>query len=420
VLTPVERTVLDAVDERRLREELAALLRFPSLGGDEDAAQAHMASRLAALGAEVDAWEIDVTALAAHPSFSMEVPRRRGAGVVGTLAGHGDGPTLVFNGHVDVVPVGDPARWSVPPFDCTERDGLIYGRGACDMKGGLACALAALAAVRASGVRWRGRLALHSVIAEEDGGAGTLATLQRGHSGDGAISMEPTQLAVAPAHAGALGFRLRVPGRATHGCVREEGVSALETFEPIHHALLALERTRNVRLAQPLFADYRLPYALSIGKVTAGDWPSSVPDLLVAEGRYGLAPGERADVAVGEFERAVGDAADAHPFLRAHRPVVEWWGGRFLPASTPEDAAVVRAAASAASDVTGVPARLAGMTYGADMRLLVNDGGIPTVLFGPGDVRRAHGPDECVPVHDLVVVARALALAAVRFCGVAP
>lgn len=414
-----ERQVLEAIDEGRLRDELAALLRFPSLGGDEDAVQAHMAGRLAAMGAEVDTWDIDLAALSAHPSFSMEVPRTRGAGVVGTFTGHGDGPTLIFNGHVDVVPIGDPARWTVPPFDFTERDGAIYGRGSCDMKGGLACALTAIAAVRASGVRLRGRLAFHSVIAEEDGGAGTLATLLRGHTGDGAISMEPTRLAIAPAHAGALGFRLHVPGQATHGCVREEGVSALELFEPLHHALLALERERNTRLAQPLFAGYRLPYALSIGKVMAGDWPSSVPDMLVAEGRYGLAPGERADDAVAEFERAVTAAADAHPFLRSHRPTVEWWGGRFLPARTADDAAVVQATTAAAADVLGVAPSVEGMTYGADMRLLVNDGRIPTVLFGPGDVRRAHGPDECVPVHDLVVVTRALALAAVRFCGVA-
>ena len=419
MLTPLERQVLDAVDERRLREELAALLRFPSLGGDEDPIQGHMAARLTALGAEVDAWDIDLAALAAHPSFSMEVPRTRGVGVVGTIVGHGDGPTLIFNGHVDVVPMGDASRWTVPPFASTERDGAIYGRGSCDMKGGLACALAALAALRASGVRLRGRLAFHSVIAEEDGGAGTLATLLRGHTGDGAISMEPTRLAVAPAHAGALGFRLRVPGRATHGCVREEGVSALETFEPIHHALLALESERNTRLAHRLFAGYRLPYALSIGRVTAGDWPSSVPDLLLAEGRYGLAPGEDAAAAVGEFERAVDAAADAHPFLRQHRPSVEWWGGRFLPARTADDAVVVQAAAAAATDVLGTPARLEGMTYGADMRLLVNDGHIPTVLFGPGDVRKAHGPDESVPVRDLVAVTRALAVAAVRFCGVA-
>jgi acetylornithine deacetylase len=375
-----------------------------------------MAERLAALGMDVDAWEIDFGALAGHPSFSMEVPRARGRGVVGQ-AGRGDGPTLVLNGHVDVVPVGDLAQWTVDPWRATVRDGRVFGRGACDMKGGLACALAAVHTIRRAGVTLRGRLAFHSVIAEEDGGAGTLATLARGHRGDGAISMEPTELAIAPAHAGALGFRLSVPGRATHGAVREEGVSAVEKFALVHQALLGLEADRTRRLMQPLFSRYALPYALSIGKVSAGDWPSSVPDLLVAEGRYGLAPGESADEARREFEQAVAAVAANDAWLVDHTPRVEWWGGQFLPAATATDAAVVTMTAGAFAAVTGRPPAVEGMTYGADMRLLVGEGGIPTVLFGPGDVRQAHRADESVPVADLEIVARVLTLTALRFCG---
>jgi acetylornithine deacetylase len=255
------------------------------------------------------------------------------------------------------------------------------------------------------------------VIAEEDGGAGTLATLIRGHRGDGALSMEPTQLILAPAHAGALSFRIRVPGRSAHGCVREEGVSALELFRPIHDALLALEAERNRRLRAPLFDRYHLPYALSIGRVSAGDWPSSVPDLLICEGRYGVAPGEDADDARQQFEAAVARAAATHEYSRAHPATVEWWGGQFMPSATPLDAAIVSAASGAISDVTGKAPHVEAMTYGADMRLLVNNGGIPTVLFGPGDVRRAHRPDECVPIDDLLTVARVVALTTLRFCG---
>ncbi|MGE3273973.1 MAG: ArgE/DapE family deacylase [Vicinamibacterales bacterium] len=414
----VENAVLEALDFDLLLSDLDALLRIPSLGGQEDAAQAWMAERLVALGLDVDAWEIDFDALRGHPSFSMEVPRARGRGVVGQM-GAGDGPTLILNGHVDVVPVGDLTQWSVDPWRATVRDDRVLGRGACDMKGGLACALAAMAALRRAGVELRGRLALHSVVAEEDGGAGTLATIARGHRGDGAISMEPTELAVAPAHAGALGFRLLVPGRATHGAVREEGISAVEKFAGLHRALLDLERARNARLMQPLFSRYTLPYALSIGKVTAGDWPSSVPDLLVAEGRYGLAPGEEAAEAQGELERAVAAAAAADEWLAAHPPRLEWWGGQFLPAATPTDAAVVQETTAAFTDVVGRAPAVEGMTYGADMRLLVRDGGIPTLLFGPGNVRQAHRADESVPVEDLRIVARVLAVTALRFCGVA-
>jgi len=417
MLTARDAEVLNRIDRNALLADLSALIAIESLGGTETPAQEWMAARLGTLGLDVDTWDLDFDALHQHPAFSMEVPRDRGRGVVGTL-GDGDGPTFVLNGHVDVVPVGDLARWTVPPFTATIRDGHVLGRGACDMKGGLAAALAAVGALTASQVKLGGRIAFHSVIAEEDGGAGTLATILRGHRGDGALSMEPTELMLAPAHAGALSFRIRVPGLSAHGCVREEGVSAIESFRPVHDALLALEADRNRRLRQPLFERYRLPYALSIGRISAGDWPSSVPDLLVCEGRYGIAPGEDAQAAQMEFERAVAGAARAHPHLVDHPPAVEWWGGQFMPATTPMDAAIVSATSAAISDVIGHPPRVEGMTYGADMRLLVNQGGVPTVLFGPGNVRRAHRPDESVPIEDLLTVARVIALTAMRFCHV--
>jgi acetylornithine deacetylase len=197
--------------------------------------------------------------------------------------------------------------------------------------------------------------------------------------------------------------------------VREEGVSALEKFRCVHDALLALEAERNARLRQPLFDRYRLPYALSIGKVAAGDWPSSVPDLLVCEGRYGIAPGEDADAAKQAFADAVAHAADGDGYLREHPPSVEWWGGQFMPAATSMDAGIVTCASEAISDVTSRQPCIEGMTYGADMRLLVNQGNIPTVLFGPGNVRHAHRPDEFVPIEDLMTVARVIAVMALRF-----
>lgn len=414
MLTSLEIEVLNRIDRERLLQDLTSLIGIESLGGQETPAQEWMASQLHRLGAAVDAWDIDVQALESHEAFSMEVPREHGLGVVGTL-GDGPGGTLILNGHVDVVPVGDISQWTSPPFTATVRDGRVIGRGACDMKGGLAAALAALRALTESHVRLPGRVALHSVIAEEDGGAGTLATLLRGHGGDGALSMEPTELMLAPAHAGALSFRIRVPGLAAHGCVREEGVSALETFRPIHDALLSLEAERNKRLREPLFERYRLPYALSIGKISAGDWPSSVPDLLICEGRYGIAPAEDAAAAKHEFEEAVARAASRVPYLRDHPPTVDWWGGRFMPATTSTDATIVTTTTDAITAVTGQPPRVEGMTYGADMRLLVNQGNIPTVLFGPGNVRQAHRPDEFVPVDDLLTVARVIAVLALRF-----
>ena len=340
------------------------------------------------------------------------------------------------------MPVGDDAAWTTPPWDPAVRDGCVYGRGAVDMKGGLCCALFAAKAVRDAGIRLCGRLSVASVVGEEDGGTGTLATLLRGHTAHGAIVIEPTRLQVVPAQAGSLMFRLIVHGLAAHGCVREEGVNAVELFVPLLAALRRLESDRcgvrgsgeagpagaagsdTYRAAvagdphSPLFAPYRLPWPIEVGIVRAGEWASSVPDTLVAEGRYGVAVGEDVAVARRAFEEAIARAAAAQPWLAAHPPEVEWWGGRFDPAVTDPADPIVAAVTSAAADVTGSAPRVEGVTYGADMRLLVNVGGIPTVLFGPGDVRVAHMPDEHVPIDDLRVAAQALILTAVRFCGV--
>ncbi len=405
-----------------LLETLDALIRIPSLGASpaEVEAQELMAELMAGVGMNVDLWEIDFKALQRHPRFCAELERSRGLGVVGSWGADQGGKHLVLNGHTDVVPIGDVGQWTLPAWRATVEDQgseeRVYGRGSCDMKGGLACALAAIRALRDAGFEPAGKISLHSVIGEEDGGCGSLATLKRGHRGDAAIIMEPTRRAVAPAQAGAVNFRLTVRGLAAHGCVREEGQSAIEAFMPIFEALGRLEAERN-RARPQLFEGYSLPWPLSVGTLKAGDWPSSVPDTLVCEGRLGVAVGESLESARGQFESAVSAASKEHPWLRRHPPRVEWWGGQFESASVPVDDPIVAGLCRAVSDLEGDPPPLEGMTFGADMRLLVLEGGIPTVMYGPGDVRRAHGPDEYVPLEDLRRVASALALASMRFCA---
>ncbi len=419
-ITNTEQRVLDAIDIDGLLGGLDELVSVVSLDGtpEEYAVQQVAASLMARSGLELDTWELDMAALRDHPSYSAEVERQRGLGVVGVLGADGGGRSLAFNGHVDVVPAGDLANWSFPPWRATLADGNVYGRGALDMKGGLCCAIFAARAIRQAGVRLRGRLLVQSVIGEEDGGCGTLATILRGHTADGAVVVEPTELCVAPAQAGAYNFRLVVPGLSAHGCVREEGVSAIENYFPLQQAIIELERQRNARPRDPLFARYSLPYAICIGTVHAGNWASTVAERLVAEGRFGIAPGENPQAARAELEHAVARAAAAHPWLRANPPTLTWWGGTFDAAVTPSDDPLVGTVAAAFAAVTGHEAKLEGMTYGADMRLLVNVGKIPTVLFGPGDVRKAHRPDEFVPLSDLVSVTRSLVLTAMRFCDV--
>ena len=413
--------VLDELDAGAGATEarLAALVAVPSVTGTdpEHEIQALLAADLAAAGLETDHWRLPLDELLAAPDFpGVEVHRDEAWGLVGRLTGSGDGATLMLNGHVDVVPVGDPAAWTTPdPFSGRVVDGELHGRGACDMKAGLVAAMAAVTAVRRAGVPLRGDLLLACVPGEEDGGLGTYATLRRGWTADACVVPEPTGLDLVTANAGALTFRLRVPGRATHASRRTEGVSAVEKLVPLLAALQRLEDRRN-RDVDPLMTRWPLAYPLSIGRVQAGDWASSVPDLLVAEGRLGVALDEPVEDARAAFEVAVAEAGAADPWLREHPVTVEWWGGQFSSGRLPAGSDLAdRMSAAHAAVAPGTPGRW-GAPYGSDLRLLAG-GGIPTLHYGPGDAVLAHAPDERVPLAEVHTAARALALLALDICG---
>jgi acetylornithine deacetylase len=417
MLNPVESRILDLLDRQDMARFLCELVRIPSLGGNEGQAQLRVAEWMRKTGMEVDIWELDMEGLRRHPAYSAEIERETGLGVVGVVGGGGGGRDLILNGHVDVVPPGDQSTWSFSPWEGGIVDGQVRGRGALDMKGGLVAALFAGKAILAAGVRLKGRLILESVIGEEDGGVGTLAAIERGYRADGAVIMEPTGLAICPAQAGALNFRITVRGKAAHGCVRDEGVSALEKFHRVHERLLALEHGRNQSCSDPLYADYGIPFPLSVGVIEGGDWASSVPDWVRVEGRYGIRPGEELGEAKEDFRKALVELGAADPWFRDHPPELEWWGGRFHPARVPDGDPVVLGLQGASHALGLEPRPLKGVTFGSDMRLLVREGATPTVLFGPGDIRRAHAADEAVSLKDVHVAARILALTALRFCG---
>lgn len=418
-LSPIEAAALAAIDEAALARELLDLLAVPSITGtaEESALQHRLAERLRQLDLDVDLWSMDLAALRADPRFpGGEAPRSEAWGLVATTPGGGDGPTLILQGHVDVVPPGDLAKWMGDPFVPRVVGDDIHGRGACDMKAGLVAILAAVAAIRSTGVRLRGRLAVHCVQSEEDGGLGAFGTLHRGHTGDACLIAEPTSGTMVTANAGALTFRIEVAGRATHGSTRYAGVSAIDAYAGIHLALARLESRRNTG-QHPLMTDWPIPYPLSVGTVQAGDWASSVPDRLVAEGRLGVRLDEDPAQARAELEECVADACAADPWLREHPAVVTWPGGQFasgrLPAGDPLRHLVGRAHA----DATGTgDLRERGAPYGSDLRLYAA-AGIPTLQYGPGDVRLAHAPAERVPLPEVITVARTLTLAALRAVG---
>ena len=420
-LTAVEGRVVDAIDEEQLVATLVGLVRVPSVTGspEESELQHQLARLLDAEGLDVDAWPIDLAVTRADPGFpGMEAPRTEAHGVVGVLPGaSGDAlPALVLQGHVDVVPVGERAAWAYDPYEARIEGRVLHGRGACDMKAGVAANLAVLQAIRRSGVVLDRSLALHSVVGEEDGGLGAFATLRRGHSGEVAVIAEPTSGHLVTATAGALTFEIVVPGLAAHGSSRLSGRSAVDAYLPVHAALAALEQRRNVQ-GDPRFGDNPLPYPLSVGILRAGDWASTVPDRLVAQGRFGVQLGEDVTSARVELEDAVATAAAADPWLRDHPPVVTWPGGQFASGELPTGHPLVDEVQRACLDTSASAPPPAAAPYGSDLRLYAGIGGIPTLHYGPGDVHDAHSPHEQVDLDETLAVARALAVLAVRRCG---
>jgi acetylornithine deacetylase len=316
---------------------------------------------------------------------------------------------LILNGHIDVVPVGDSSQWSFDPFEGAVDHGTLYGRGACDMKGGLAAASIAVRAAQTLGIEPKRPVFLQSVVGEETGGLGTLATILRGYRADAAVIAEPTSLAMCPVSAGALSFRLRVAGRPTHGATREAGVSAIEKFWQIWQALRDLETRRHRDFRHPMYDESRLAAPISIGKLQAGNWPSTVPEDAVAEGRFGVLPGEDCDEARKELEAVIRKVSEGDPWLKEHPASVEWFEGQFEPGETDPDGAILRELAEAHGAVTGRNLRSHGVPYGSDLRLFTRYAKVPAVLYGPGDVQLAHATNERVAIDELLLAARVFA-----------
>jgi acetylornithine deacetylase len=287
------------------------------------------------------------------------------------------------------------------------------------MKGGLVTHLMALYVLTRLGVELRGDVSVAATVGEENGGLGALSTVLRGYGADAALITEPTRLALVPAQGGSLVFRLEVPGRSAHAAVRDEGVSALEKFLPLFEELRGLEEERNATLHHPLYERLRNKVPINVGLVRAGNWASTVPESLVAEGRVGLIPGEE----IGAFRETVADrisaVAERDPWLREHPPRLEWFGGQFAPAEVPPDAPICEAVKRAHERVTGEEPAVEGVPYGADMRLFIRFGEMPCVMYGAGDVNVAHAPDEHISITELLKATRTIACLLVGWCGVA-
>ncbi|WP_410766379.1 M20/M25/M40 family metallo-hydrolase [Haloferax sp. DFSO60] len=387
-----------------LREFVDTLLRFESTGGAEGPAQTWLKNRLTEFGFDTYVWSAEADRLAEHPSFpddpeEIDTYSRPSVGGVLEFGDPDAGKTLVLNGHIDVVPA-DAELWSHDPFvpEWNEEEGTVSARGAADMKSGLAaCVAAALdikEAVESGDLELDGRLVVESVVGEEEGGIGAAAAALDNpypFDRDAALVAEPTELTAVIATEGSVMKRLHLTGRTAHAASRWRGVDVLPKFETIREAFFDLEAERTENVTHPHY-DYPIPWPICVGKVEAGSWASSVAGTLTAEWRLGVAPGESVEEVEKEYEHRLAEVVAEDDWLSEHPPTFERFSIQFEPAEISADEPIVGALRQSLQ-AEGLPDEPRGATYGADSRLYV-EAGIPTVVFGPGNIDNAHFPDE--------------------------
>lgn len=409
MLTPLLLNALDrSIDD--LAEQsfgfLERLVAAPSTVGQETAAQRVVQTELDRLGFVTESVEVPED-IAADPAAG--VPQTTYVGrpnVVGHLTA-GAGPSLLLNGHIDVVPA-EPGLWSAPPFQPVRRDGWLFGRGAGDMKAGFAVAALAVGALHAAVPGWlRGRLSFASVIEEECTGNGTLATARGGVLADAAVLLEPTDLGLLLGGVGILWAELTVRGLPGHAESAYRAVNPVDAALRLIDGVRALETPMALQLDEP-FAHLERACAVNVGVFRAGDWPSSVPGQATVGIRVGFPPGWTPDEAFKRVSDAVSAAAAADPWLASHPPQLRASGfraeGYLLDAGHPLVTSLA-AAHEAAHDALPRTYALGSTT---DARIYLNQFGVPAVAYGPR-VRNIHGTDEAVELASIVAGARTLA-----------
>ena len=398
---------------------LQLLVRENSTRGNESSTQAIVIEKCRQLGLTLDIWEIGGDELTNHPAFCCDRKSFEGnPNLVAVLKGSGGGKSIILNGHIDVVPVGDEANWEHDPFSGMIECGKLYGRGATDMKGGNVALLMAIESIIASGIKLKGDVIFQSVIEEESGGAGTLAAVLRGYQADGAIIPEPTNMKLFPKQQGSMWFRITVTGKAAHGGTRYEGISAIEKSLLVIQSLQQLEKDRNAKITDPLFNKIPIPIPINIGKMTSGEWPSSVPDTAIIEGRMGVSPDETIKAAQLEMEECLKRLCQQDEWLQEHPLKLEWYGGRWQPGSLETNHPLIHELTQSYLEITGEPPVIEASPWGTDGGILSTVGQTPVVVFGPGITEIAHDANEHIVLEDLFTASTIIALTIVRWCEI--
>ena len=419
--TTTERaSILQAVDDRthEIASFLGHLIQFDSETGKEGPIQDFVAATLTAMGLDVDQWVPDLTELAKHPAY-VPAEGRDFSGrpnVVGIHRGDPSARSLLFNGHVDTIPWKPVSDWQFDPLSGELVDGRILGRGSSDMKGGLAAMTMALKILLDTGLRPRGSVILEYVMDEEVSGLGTLACVQRGYKADAGISLETSDLHVQPACIGRLWFVVEVRGKPSGISRRWEAINALDKGYKIAKAIEDLEGLRINTLTHPLYPDNRGALPCAVGRFEAGHYASATPDRAVLRGSMGLLPQEDIETVKEQLRTFIQTFSQTDPWLSEHQPKV-WFEGLIAEgAEIPTDHPIVTTLADDFREVTGQQPVFSGRMGAADTRFLIRHGDTPTVIFGPGVTAQMHATNEWLPLDNLVIATKTLALAIHDWC----
>ncbi|OHE54098.1 MAG: hypothetical protein A3K61_06245 [Thaumarchaeota archaeon RBG_16_49_8] len=382
------QTLFSKVDSREAANLVSSMVQIPSVNppGNEEGIAQFLAGKMSEIGLEVETFE--------------SAPHR--PNVIGRLRGTGGGPVLMLNGHLDVVPPGDPGLWTVEPFGGEIRHGKVYGRGSADMRGGLASMLLAAKVLREAGVPLKGDLLLTGVADEEVGGKGANDVVDRGYSADMVVICEPTDLVPLRAHKGILWLEISTAGNALHSSrVSSKGtwgeVNAIykmtEVIKALQNYLTELEKRTNPLVGNP---------TVSVGTIIGGTKTNIVPDRCTITVDRRLLPDESPEEAKAEIEQILLKLSEQDPKLKTDLKVIISRSG----AVTPEDSPIVQLSKAAAEEALGKPVEVSGCPATSDMEVFVNRAGWPTVIMGPGRIGTAHIVDEYIDVDQVVAAAK--------------
>ncbi len=415
-----KQKLLAEVDAHRdeIIEFLKSLVRIPSVTGDEGEIQNFIADYLREMGLEVDVWESDWEALKKHPEYvSVNRGYEGRPNVVSVMKGSGGGRSLLLNGHTDTVPNGPPDAWEHGPLSADIENGKLYGRGASDMKSGVAAIIMAAKCIMSTGLKPKGDVILDFVVDEELSGHGTLDTILRGYTADAGICCETSGNAVQPGCIGRIWFEILVKGKAAGIQRRYQGVNAIDLGYKIVQAVADLEKTRLETVSHPLYPNIIDAIPCMIGSFEAGSFPSAFPDTCLMKGSLATVPGEDHDAAKQSLVDQVARAAAADPWMKDHPPEVRFTGYYAYAASVDAEHPIVKTVARSYQDVTGKEPEISGRQGAADTRFLNGFAKIPTVIFGPGPTTQMHANNEWVAVDDLIDATKTLALSIYDWCG---